>query len=311
MARRDAVREALEELKRHALEPGTEAARDAFRTALRKGSSLVASGAARHVGEHEIKALRPELEAAFQRFLRDAPRNDPRCVAKQAIIEALDRLEHDRLEPFWIGLRLTQIEAGFGGRVDTAAALRGRCAVALARAGTPAIHRELARLLFDPWPEARAGAVAAAALAGGSEAELLLRAKLHAGDGEPAIVGDCLRALLQLAPEDGFELSVDRLLGVDEELAAQAALALGESRHPRAFEALREAWNAAIGSAERRQMLLLPIALVRSDQALDFLAEVEREGPGRLAAAAAEVVRGLGIRRDPGPEPGAPSTPRR
>ncbi len=301
MARRDPVREALEELKGHAVEPHAAAAQEAFRDALRKGPALLASCAARLAAEHEVRGLRPELEAAFSRFIKDGARTDRQCVAKLAIVDALDRLEHDRLEPFRTGVRLTQVEPSYGGPVDSAAAVRGRCAAALARAGDPGVYRELSALLFDRWPEARAGAVSAAALAGGVDGELLLRAKLHAGDEEPALLGDCLRALLKLDPDGGFALAAERLLGPDEELAAQAALALGESHHPRALEALRQGWERAIGNLARRELLLLPIALVRSAAALDFLAEVEREGPSRLAAAAREALRGVGAGGEAGP----------
>jgi len=292
--RLDPVRQAIEKLKAHAVEPHSAAAQEAFRTALRKGSAPLAGCAARLVAEHEVQALRGELEKSFQRFLRDGARVDRGCVAKLALVKALDRLGHDRLEPFRTGVRLTQLEASYGGRVDTAAALRGRCALALSRTGDPGVFRELSALLFDPWPEARAGAVSAAALAGGALGELLLRAKLHAGDEEPAILGDCLRALLKLDPDGAFGLAVERLLGPGEELAAQAALALGESHHPRALEALRQAWDAAIGSPGRRELLLLPIALVRSTEALAFLAEVERDGPKHLSQAAREALRGVG-----------------
>jgi hypothetical protein len=292
--RRDPVRQALEKLKAHSGEAHSTAAQEAFAGALRRGAAPLAACAARLVAEHEVQALRGELETSFQRFLRDGARVDRGCLAKLAIVEALDRLGHERLEPFRTGMRLIQLEASYGGRVDTAAALRGRCALALSRAGDPGIYRDLSALLFDPWPETRALAVSAAALAGGVEAELLLRAKLHAGHEEPAILGDCLRALLKLDPDAGFGLATERLLGADEELAAQAALALGESHHPRAFEALQQGWETAIGNTGRRELLLLPIALVRSAAAREFLAEVEREGPSRLAAAARGALRGVG-----------------
>jgi hypothetical protein len=49
-----------------------------------------------------------------------------------------------------------------------------------------------------------------------------------------------------------------------------AALALGESRLAAAFEVLRAAWERG-GASEQRRTLLVAIAMLRSDAALEFL----------------------------------------
>ena len=51
---------------------------------------------------------------------------------KTAIVEALDHLESSDEELFLRGVRMTQLEPGWGGQHDTAAPVRSRCAFALA-----------------------------------------------------------------------------------------------------------------------------------------------------------------------------------
>ncbi len=73
----------------------------------------------------------PDLLAAFRRFLAD-PSKDKGCLAKIAIAEALTRLEHEEAEIFLEGIRHMQREPVWGGTEDTAAWLRGLCAIGLA-----------------------------------------------------------------------------------------------------------------------------------------------------------------------------------
>jgi hypothetical protein len=55
-------------------------------------------------------------------------------------------------------------------------------------------------------------------------------------------------------------------------LGEQAALALGESRLDAALDVLRGAWERG-GAAEQRRTLLVAIAMLRSERALEFLLE--------------------------------------
>lgn len=74
----------------------------------------------------------------------------------------------------------------------------------------------------------------------------------------------------------------------------QAALALGQSHEAEAFELLREHWKSNI-APEVRRMLILPISLLRMDDAFDFLIEViESSGP-KLAS---EAVTALAVYAD-------------
>lgn len=64
----------------------------------------------------------------------------------------------------------------------------------------------------------------------------------------------------------------------------EAALSLGQSHEAEAFELLREAWDNNMSPAFRR-MLLLPIALLRSDDAFEFLVNLVESVSPKLADA--------------------------
>jgi hypothetical protein len=68
-------------------------------------------------------------------------------------------------------------------------------------------------------------------------------------------------------------------------VAEQAALALGQSHEAEAFELLREHWESNI-APDFRRMLILPISLLRRDDAFDFLIEVIGSSGPKLAAEA-------------------------
>ena len=77
-------------------------------------------------------------------------------------------------------------------------------------------------------------------------------------------------------------------------VAESAALAMGSSRQPEALEILVRRWEQTV-TPQVRDILLLPIALIRSEEALHFLLELLREGHIASAEAALEA---LAIFRD-------------
>ncbi|MDX2239271.1 MAG: hypothetical protein NW224_01195 [Leptolyngbyaceae cyanobacterium bins.302] len=117
------------------------------------------------ISQFEIPSFIPELVSACDRFLVNAKESDPGCRAKQAISEALYRLQYSDKAPFLKGIRHVQAEPVWGGKVDTAPTLRGTCALGLVRMNYPLVMVELRDLLADPEPEARIGAARAIAYA--------------------------------------------------------------------------------------------------------------------------------------------------
>jgi hypothetical protein len=151
----------------------------------------------------------------------------------------------------------------------------------------------LADLLADPEPAARSGAVRALAASGWVGAELLLRFKARLGDKEPAVLLDAFAGLLDLEPSSGLEPVGDGLRSPDEERFEAAAIALGSSRHPEALRLLVEAAERPAGW-NRRKYLFRAIALIRGDEAAEYLATVVSEAPEGVAMLVLEVLGDVG-----------------
>src|SRR5258708_37191931 len=183
---------------------------------------------------------------------------------------------------YFAGIRHVQKEGSFGPPVDAAAPLRGLCAQGLVRMSHPDALLECVALLGEPEIAARAGAVRALGESGQSEGMLLLRLKALLGDDEE-IMGEWFAALLRLAPAPSLGLVADFLHSSSDEVAERAALALGESRIPAAFEKLREAWERT-ARTQLRRTLLLALAMLRKDEALEFLMSMLEEPTERAAS---------------------------
>jgi hypothetical protein len=239
-----------------------------------------AAGAAEHL---EASALAPDLVQAFERFMRDPAKLDPGCKATTAIVQALIQLEDAAAKVFFAGIRHVQREGSFGPPVDAAAPLRGLCARGLARMGHPDALLECVTLLADHEIAARTGAIRAIADAGRPEGVLLLRLKTLLGDKEIEVTGECFASLLSLDPAHSVEFVGKFLNSRAEGIGEQAALALGESRQAAAFEVLRDAWERG-GQAEQRRTLLVAIAMLRIDEALEFLLSRLADESGPVAA---------------------------
>ncbi|MGP0072661.1 MAG: hypothetical protein ACLPWF_12105 [Bryobacteraceae bacterium] len=256
---------------------------------LRHKSNHVVAAAAATAERMEAGALAPDLVEAFERLMRDPSKLDPGCKATIAIAQALIQLEDSAAKLYFAGIRHVQMEGSFGRMVDAAAPLRGLCARGLARMGHPDALLECVTLLADSEIPARTGAIRAIADSGRPDGVLLLRLKTLLGDQEIEVTGECFGALLSLDPEGSVEFVAKFLNSDVEGMGEQAALALGESRLAAAFTVLREAWERG-GASEQRRTLLTAIAMLRIDEALEFLL-------GRLseesALVAADALAGL------------------
>ena len=250
---------------------------------LRHKSNHVAAAAAALAEQREATDLAPDLVQAFEKLMRDPAKLDPGCKAATAIVQALVQLEDPAVKVYFAGIRHVQMEPSFGPPVDAAAPLRGLCARGLARTGHPDALFECVTLLADPEIAARTGAIQAVADAGRRDGILLLRPKALLGDKEIEVTGECLGALLSLDPAGSIDFVARFLDSPIEGLSDQAALALGESRLPAAFEVLRAAWERG-GLSEQRRTLLVAIAMLRIDQALEFLLGRVAEESGPVAA---------------------------
>ena len=245
--------------------------------ALARGHYRVAAKAARLTGDALLYDLVPALLAAYRRFLDKPIKSDPVCYAKKAIARALVALDCEDVEFFRSGLNLKQMEPVWGGTADTAADVRGTCALGLVATGYPRALVEIAALLYDAEPDARLGAIRAAANGSPREAELLLRSKVLAGDVEPAIIGECFSALMSIEPEDSLAFVAKWITDANDVLRELAALALGESRVPAALDVLKTAWEEPLVTDELRFAIIRAAAAHRSEAAFAWLLSIAAE----------------------------------
>ena len=245
--------------------------------------NLVAAKAARIAGEWQLADLTPELVAAFDRFMVKPETTDKRCAAKIEILKALCKLEYSSPSVFRRGLQHIQMEPTWGGSVDTAAEVRALGAMGLAQTDYPEALEEILPLLLDPERDARIGALRAIAASGLPGGVLLLRLKALSGD-EPEVLGECFAALLRAAPAPSPEFVAKFLDHREEAVVEAAALALGDSRLESAFAVLRDALERTRALPLRRRTLLLAIALLRRENAIDYLLDLVQNGEVQTSA---------------------------
>ena len=256
-----------------------------------KDASTVAQ-AAKIVGKRGISELTTELVDTFDRLMKTPVKSDPNCLAKAAIADALYRLESADETLFLRGIRHVQMEPVWGGTVDTAATLRGSCALGLVRMHYPGVMTELADLLADPEAPARMVAARAIAYSENSQGIPLLRLRAQLGD-EPQVLSEYLDALLKLAPEQSLEFVAGFLSDANLQVQELVALVLGESRQPQVLEILKT-WLQRVRESELRSSGLLAIAMLRTEDAFEFLLDLLAKGNEGTAQ---EVMKALEIYR--------------
>lgn len=284
MAKAASIEERLADVARLSKEPDTPEARKQIRTLLAAKVSLIVARTAEivaHIHDHDLV---PDLVAAFHRFMTDAVKTDKGCAAKTAIVKALLAADCDDEKLFLTGIRHVQLEPIWGGRADTAAPLRALCGLGLVQVGSPDAMNELAVLLADNEGDARIGAASALGHLGPA-ASPLLRFKVLTGDAEPAVIAECFNGLMSLSASASFEFVARFVDQRYPELYEHAALALSESRLPGVFELLKERSTATF-DRDFKQSLLLPVALTRSEEGLDYLISVLESGDVKMATAA-------------------------
>jgi len=289
MARGKALEATLAKLEQARADPTSPESIALLRSVLRGTSSHAAAQAAAIVAGYELEALAPDLVAAFERLLEDPIRRDPGCAAKEAIADALYRLGAPEVGVYFRGIRHIQLEPVYGGRADTAVQLRGTCGLALVRIHHPDYLLALSELLADKEAPARRIAAQALGYSENPAAQPLLRLKALIGDEEPQVLSECLLALLAVAPEASLDFVAGFLGRQPPENAEAAALALGGSRLPGALPLLRAWWENTFDPTLRRSALLA-IAMLKRDEAIDYLLEHVAESAAQHASAAIEAL---------------------
>jgi HEAT repeat protein len=248
------------------------AAADALRKALKDRNNLVCSKAAAVCVDLLLADTIPDLLTAFERFLKDPVKTDPKCWAKIAIVKALKELLYDDPGVYLRGMVHIQMEPVWGGLADAAPALRGSCALALVACSLPRdqILIHLADALADPEMRVRIDAARAMAQLPGQDSILMLRVKAQAGDQEAAVIGQCFLSLLGIEPRSAVPFVSRFLTAAKEDLRFEAASALGECPDILAVEALIARWRIE-KSADMRQAIELSLGISRLPEAKVFL----------------------------------------
>ena len=268
-----------------------------LRKALSDRVNLIVAKAAKLAAEMRLQDLLPDLLRAFDRLFEKPVERDPQCWGKNAIAKALVTLDHHEAAPFLRGIRHIQPEPVWGGEEDTAATLRGTCALALpacADVTRGQVFRHLVDALADRALPVRSDAARAIAQMEGEEAILLLRLKARLGDAEVEITGEVFDYLLQLEREQALPFVAGFLQPSLGPVAEEAALALGSSRQPAAAPLLEEAWNRQRDPGYRL-VLLRSLSATRQPDALEFLFNLVRNG---RAADAVSALEALALHRD-------------
>jgi hypothetical protein len=274
------MEQAFERLSALKNEAETPAAAKELKAFLKNRSNLVVAKAAKITGQARTVELVPDLIAAFNRLLKNPHKLDKGCAALVEIVTALYEMDHVEPEIYLLGLHHVQMEGSYGPPVDAAAKLRGLSALGLARTRHPYALEEIIPLLVDDWPQARIGAIRALASNGGQAGALLLKLRVLTGETEPDVLAECFSGLLSGAPENAPPFVARYIDSADVAVAEAALFALGSSRLPQAFDLLKQR-GTAVGPL--RKSLLLAIAMIRSEEAIEFLLSLLPESNTQMA----------------------------
>jgi HEAT repeat protein len=248
-------------------------------------SNLVVAAAAAIAGDNTLADLAGDLEKAFDRFLVNPLKDDKLCRAKLAIVQALDRMEHQRTDVFLKAARHVQFEPVWGGSEDSAPPLRAAALVALARAEGTFSLPVLVDAMADPARDVRIASAVALGAVGSEGAGLVLRLKVRLGDKDPDVFSECLGGLLAVDATANLPIITESLDPANPVACEAAAMALGRSRLAEALDPLKECLERT-HTGELRRHLLLAIAILRRPNAVDFLADLVATGeePDAIAA---------------------------
>jgi HEAT repeat protein len=274
---RQPVEKTLADLHALRANPSSPDLRPRLTDALSSKTNLIVARAADIIRDLNFSDLAPLLIPPFDRFLND-PSTDKGCPALIAIARTLYELGHDAPDLFLRGIRHRQSSWG---SADPAAEVRGLCALGLVRIAYRDVINELVTLLMDKESIARIYACRALAYTGRDDvAAPLLRLKILTGDRDPDVSAEAFTALVRLTPDNAVFFIAPWLDDDNEGLRTAAALSLGESRRPSAFDLLRTHYERTT-DPDARRTLLVALSLLRLPQSIDYLVNLATTAPAK------------------------------
>jgi hypothetical protein len=237
--------------------------------------ALAVHQAATLISRHHLTGFEAHLTNAWKRFFDADVKSDPRCLAKEATLTALDAHETLDPDPFLQGVRCVQVERAYGGGVDTAGGVRQRALFALLRQYHSDAELYAGELLADPLVEVRIGTAEALGEYGGPAAASLLIHRLRNGDDLRVLVA-CATSVVRLAEEFALPLLGSWLRSGNAEQNETAAVALGQSRSDAAATML-VTWLPECVTDTERETAIRGLAASRTELArgclLEYIAE--------------------------------------
>jgi HEAT repeat protein len=265
-----------------------EGARATLVEALASRDVRAVAQAARLIAEHAVAGLEAELVAAYREL-----RADPGCSAREALLFALDVAEHGDADRFAEAARYQQLEGSKSAPRDTAARVRARGVLGLARLG----HRDALPIfgacLGDADPGVRLAAARAIGHRGVRDGAGLLLVRLGAGDAQAQVMHECLHGLFALAPDFAVAQARTMLRSSDARVRDQALHGLGTTPDEGAAELLAEEL-AACSVPEDRQQIIAALGLSLRPIARALLIELvggDRPSDAHAALAALSIHR--------------------
>ena len=219
-----------------------------LRKLLQNRNNFLVAKAAKVAAAHNHQTLANDLAQAFNRFLENPAKTDPQCWAKLEIVEALAVFESQEPEPFLAALRHIQLEPVWGGASDSAGPLRAKAALALVQCRTlsdTALLTYLIPLFADPELPVQIAAARALTRVATDTASLLLRLRAELGSGQPELLGSCYAGVLAIEGPSAIPWAAKFLRPqTPDDLSAEAAFAIAETRTEIAFNLLHATWSA-------------------------------------------------------------------
>lgn len=236
--------------------------------------NLVIADAAKLIRDFELSGTEDGLLKVWKTLFEhpDPIKVDKGCFAKTAIVEALARLGHDAPDFYLAAMSYKQIEPNWPAAEDTADHVRANAAFALVPSKQLRLVDKLNAFvdLLQGTPNDHCNAARAIVDTGSEMAVPVLRLKLLLGDPDAEVLGICMSGMLTIAPGSSIPVVASFLNHHDENVAIEAALALGSSNLPKSLEPLIQCWNR-IHEGELKRSLLISIGLSRNPSAIEFL----------------------------------------
>jgi hypothetical protein len=293
--RKDPLKEALQKISELRDEGGSEKGLTALRKTVRKQAGVVVAKAAEVAAEWNATELAQDLHDAFYRLNEKGLDTDPQCWGKTAIIKALYDLAWQNTKIFVDGCKTVQLEPVYGGKADSAVALRTAAIQALAQLPTAdmtTVTNMLADLLGDESPKVRAEAARSCVYCQPLLVAPLLRLRIRAGDVEPRVLGVCFDTLLVVSPDSETvqlvleyaapkEFSVEQLRSRkspnshSDVLQSEAIASLASSSLAEAIHTVTKLYPTL--DAQLRRVLLTALGGSSASEAFNFLCQVVRE----------------------------------